>query len=103
MNRLSTTPTALAALVASLGLTACAATTPHWDARFGEATKTLMAQQTRDPQATDLNEDRLVDGIEGRSARETMDRYYKSFSEPPRPYSVLTIGVGTAGQGAGGR
>ena len=93
----------LPSLLAALGVTGCVATTPHWDAHFGEAATILAVEQTRDAGATAANADRPVDGIEGRSARETMDRYYKSFSEPPKPYSVFTIGVGTAAPGGGAR
>ncbi len=101
MPRLPEPIARFAPLAACLGLAGCVATTPHWDAHFGEAVTTTAYQQRRDPNASVANADRPVDGLEGRTARETMDRYYRSFSEPPQPYSVFTIGVGTGSPGGG--
>lgn len=66
-------------------------TTPRWDARFGEATRTLFAQQVLHPAAA--TDARPVDGIDGQAAAATQLRYQKSFAEPPAPANVFTIGV----------
>lgn len=73
-------------------LSACAQTTPQWDAQFGDTVKISIAQQTRYSGAA-ANQD-PVDGIDGRAARATQDRYEKSFHEPQLQQSVFTIGLG---------
>lgn len=72
----------------------CGSTTPQWDSRFGDATRAAFAQQVIDPDAGRAN--RAVSGIDGASAAATQERYRKSFSEPPPPASVFTIGVSGA-------
>lgn len=81
----------LAASAACL-LSACALTTPEWDANFGNSVRTAFAQQIINPDASQ-NPD-PVSGMDGRAARETMDRYQKSFSAPKPQPNVFTIGVG---------
>jgi hypothetical protein len=82
--------------LAALGLlSACAPTTPQWDASFGNAVSTAIAQQTLNPDAYS-NPD-PVSGIDGRAAREAMDRYQKSFKQPAPQPNVFTIGVGSGG------
>lgn len=93
----------LMALCAAAPMAACVAPTPVLDARFGESVTIMQAQQTRDPDASRRNEDRPVDGMEGRAARETMDRYYKSFSERNQPGNALTINIGSGGTSSGGQ
>lgn len=88
------------ALALALALGGCVPTTPQLDAESGYATRSLLAQQVRNPEASEANAGRPVDGVDGRAARESMDRYYKSFGEPPKTYNVLTIGV-AGGQGGG--
>jgi len=82
----------LAGALAAIG--GCAASTPTFDAEFGRTAAALRAQQTRDPTASLANRDKSVDGIEGRAAREAINRYFQSFAEPPPPANVFTIGVG---------
>lgn len=83
-------------LLAGLGLlSACAPTTPQWDASFGNAVRTAIAQQTLHPDASG-NPD-PVSGIDGRAAREAIDRYQKSFRQPAPQPNVFTIGVGSGG------
>lgn len=86
--------TALVTLVL-LACTGCQAipTTPHWDARFGAATRAAFAQQVLDPDAARAHT--TVDGIDGASAAMAQQRYRKSFAEPPAP-AVFTIGVSGA-------
>lgn len=81
-------------------LAACAPITPTFDQHFGQSLPTLRAQQIANPQAGLDNQNRTVTGMDGRAAREAVDRYYKSFSEPPPPVNSFTIGVGN---GQGGR
>lgn len=82
-------------------MTACVPTTPRVDQGFGESLAMLKAQQVLDPQAPQRNENRPADGLDGRSARETMDRYYKGFANrPTQPYQ-LNINLGGAGGAAG--
>jgi hypothetical protein len=76
----------LAVIGALVGLAACAPTTPTFDHQFGKAVRTLHAQQVRDPDAPIANRDRLVDGLDGRTASEAISRYHKSSGSPdPAP------------------
>jgi hypothetical protein len=86
--------TALASLMASAGLIACAPTTPHLDTRFGDAVNTAKAQQTINPDAS-LNTDPVA-GLDGQAANAVIDRYHKSYEKPPAPVDVFTIGVGSS-------
>ncbi len=80
-------------LIASLA--GCASstlqTTPRWDARFGDATRALFAQQVLHPAAA--GNGRPVDGIDGQAAAAAQLRYQKSFADPPAPANAFTIGV----------
>lgn len=75
-----------------VGLTGCVATSPDWDARFGEAARTAAAQQVIAPDAS-RNAD-PVTGIDGKAAQGAMGEYAKSFTQPQPQPDVLTIGVG---------
>lgn len=88
---------ALAALSA-----ACAPTSPVFDREFGTSVRTLSAQQTRNPDATRANAGRPVDGMDGRAARESVERYYRSFNEPPKVSNPFVIGVSGQDGAAGG-
>ncbi len=90
----------LAGLV--LAISACAPITPSFDQHFGQSVPALRAQQVANPQAGLENQERTVTGMDGRAAREAVDRYYKSFREPPPPSNTFNIGVG-AGQQADGQ
>lgn len=84
----------LAGALAGL-LPACAATTsPQQDARFGDAVRSMRAQQSLDPAAPARNAGTLVRS-DGRSAREAMGRYVESFKAPVQPL-ILSVGTGTA-------
>lgn len=72
-------------------LAGCAMTTPVWDAAFGTSVKTATAQQTLNPDASRNGEQ--VSGMDGRSAREAVNRYQKSFVEKEPQPNVFTIGV----------
>jgi hypothetical protein len=87
----------IGAISGFLCLGACANTTPNFSQGFGNEARTLWAQQTRNPEASVKNKDKLPDGIDGKAARQTLERYQKSFGEPPRPSNVFTIGIGSGG------
>ncbi len=87
-------PQLLAGAVVFL-LSACAPTTPQWDASFGNSVRAAVAAQTLNPEAS-KNPD-PVSGMDGRAARDAIGRYQKSFKEPPPQPSVFTIGVSGGG------
>lgn len=89
----------LASLFASATLAGCATNTPVLDERFGEAVNAAKAQQTINPDAS-LNTDPVA-GVDGKAADGAVDRYHKSFVQPPAATNVFTIGVG-GGAGASG-
>jgi hypothetical protein len=72
----------------------CASTT-NFDESFGKSVTAIRISQTKSPMASLANKDKSIDGIEGRAAREAMQRYYQSFVEPPPPVNVFNIGVGS--------
>lgn len=76
-----------------LTLCACAPLTPHWDAKFGDAVRIAVAQQTLNPEASRNTEP--VNGIDGRPAAEAVKRYQKSFQDPPPPSPLFQILSGT--------
>jgi hypothetical protein len=68
-------------------LCACATSTPYLDSRFGTAVNTARALQTMNPEAS-RNRDPVA-GIDGNSAKDSIDRYHESFKAPPRTFEVL--------------
>lgn len=81
------------AVAAAMSLAGCAwSPTPYYDQHFGEAVRTAKAQQTIDPEAS-ANPDPVA-GINGRAAKESMDRYHDSFKSPPKTFNVINIGGG---------
>ena len=91
-----TNPPVVALLVVLLACTGCRAlptTTPQWDDRFGDATRTAFARQVRDPYAARHHS--TVDGIDGASAAAAQQRYQKSFAEKPAPAPTFSIGLGS--------
>lgn len=83
----------LASVLLASAVAAGCATTPGFDAHFGESTLALRAQQLRDPAAPVRNEKRPVDGIEGPAASHAVDQYYKTFTKPPPPMTIYNFGV----------
>lgn len=81
-------------------LTACAPTTPVFDRQFGEATRSLTAQQIVDTNAPVANRNRIPEGMDGRAALSTHERYQKTFTDPPPPANVFTIGIGGGSGGS---
>ncbi len=72
-------------------LSGCAPTTPHWDQRFSEAQRMMMAQQVINP---DAGTKELPPSMDGPASRESVIRYRGTFREPPAPQNVFNIGVG---------
>lgn len=81
------------ALAAAALLAGCVAQTPQLDAHFGEAVNAAKAQQILNPDAS-RNRD-PVTGIDGPAANAAIDRYHKSYENPPPPVNVFNIGVGS--------
>lgn len=79
-------------------LAGCASTTPQFDAQFSNTTRALFSHQVLDAEAPERNRDRVVEGLEGRAAREALERYYQSFEKPPPQRGVFTIGVSGEGE-----
>jgi len=76
-------------IVAGLGLLAgCVAIHPEVDQRHGQAVTAAMEAQVFNPQASR----NAVAGIDGKAAKETMDRYLESFKSPPPPITVISVG-----------
>jgi hypothetical protein len=84
-------------IVAGLGLLAgCVAIHPEVDQRYGQAVTAAKDAQTFNPQAS--SNPKPVSGIDGRAAKETMDRYVDSFKSPPPVTNIINIGGGLGGQ-----
>lgn len=83
-------------LAVATGLGGCVATSPNWDANFGESARTLSAQQVIAPDAS-LNPS-PVTGIDGKAAQGAMGEYAKSYTQPQQSQTGgFTLGVGSSG------
>ena len=81
------TPAALALL-----LSACAATTPQADARFGQSVRATLAAQVAQPAA--VRNANPVSGVDGQAARAAQERYERSFKpETATAPTISLIGV----------
>jgi len=77
----------LALALLSCALQGCAAPTPHWEARFGAATRANLAAQVIDPAlAAGANP---AAGIDGRAARAAYESYQRSFAQPEQPAALV--------------
>lgn len=92
--------TILSALIASAAMAGCATNTPVLDEHFGEAVNAAKAQQIINPDAS-LNTDPEY-GVSGQAADAAVDRYHKSFVQPPAQTNIFNIGIGASGGGGGG-
>ena len=82
----------LAALSLSTVLAAgCAENRYREEPGFGDSVRAATARQIINPDAS-RNAAR-PDELDGAAAKATMDRYQKSFENPPPPANVFTIGV----------
>jgi hypothetical protein len=75
-------------------LAGCATTTPHYDARFGDAVRQARSAMTIHPGAPARPDP--VAGIDGQAAREAIARYQDSFKAPPPVVNVINIGGAAA-------
>jgi hypothetical protein len=83
--------TVLTALVAG-----CASSpTPDYDLRFGDAVREARARQTLNPDAAAAP---VTYGLDGKSARDAMVLYGKTFQSPPPVVNVINIGGSISGQ-----
>jgi hypothetical protein len=62
-------------------------TTPYLDSRFGDAVNTAKAQQIINPDAS-KNADPVA-GLDGTPARDSIERYEKTFKEPPPTFEII--------------
>lgn len=76
----------------ALLLSGCA-TSPRWDAQFGDSVRATLAQQVANPAAAD--NPNPVSGIDGRAARGAQERYERSFKEAQQDASAATSMLGT--------
>ena len=92
-------------LAATVLLAGCSTTTtPHYDARFGEAVRSARTQMTINPDAglaVGLGADGAT-GMDGRATRHAMERYEQSYKTPPQAINVINIGGSLGGGGGGG-
>ena len=84
--------------IVSVGLVAllaagCAENRYREEEGFGDAVRAAKARQIINPDAS--RNTARPDGMDGHTAKATIDRYEKSFETPPPPVNVFTIGVGT--------
>ncbi len=82
-------------MLMAAGLSGCVSQSPKLDDNFGNAVNAAKAQQIINPDAG------LAavppDGIGGQPANSSIDRYNRSFQNPPVNTNVFTIGVGSGG------
>lgn len=89
-------------LILLFGLLAgCTTATPNYDAKFGDAVRNALVQQTINPDAGKKPDP--VAGMDGKAARETMLLYQGTFREPPPVVNVINIGGGVGTSGASGK
>ena len=81
----------IAGITAAASLMAgCVAVHPEVDRRAGEAVMSAQGAQTLNPRP--VRDPDAVSGIDGRAAKESMDRYVESFRAPPPNINVINIG-----------
>lgn len=91
----------LSSLILSAFMSGCSTTsTPVLDEHFGEAVRAARAQQTINPDAS-MNTDPAA-GVSGQAADAAVDRYHKSFVQPPVNPNVFNIGIGSSGSSGSG-
>jgi len=78
---------ALALVLASCCLQGCLSPTPHWDARFGDATRANLAAQVIDPAPANVTNPAA--GIDGRAARAAYETYQRSYANPTQPAALV--------------
>ena len=78
-------------------LTACVEPAPRYEAEFGNATRATLKAQIINPDAG--NNPDPVAGLDGRAARDAINKYQNSFAEPKPTENVFNIGVGSSSSG----
>jgi hypothetical protein len=84
-------------LAALCFIAGCVSIHPELDQRSGDAMSAAKNAQTLNPQVR--RDPNAVSGIDGRPAKEAMDRYVDSFKSPPATTNVINIGGSLNGQG----
>ena len=88
----------LAGLASLVGLAGCASDSPRLDAQWGLSTRQAHTLQTAYPDATATRRDPIsTDAVATGLA---IQRYQRSFENPPPPVHVLQLGVGGMGSGS---
>ena len=67
------------------------------NAEFGSSVRDAVARQTINPAGVDR--DGVSPGMDGSSAKATVDRYVKSSEQPPTSGDVFKVGVGSSASG----
>jgi outer membrane biogenesis lipoprotein LolB len=76
-------------------LAGCVATTPHYDAHFGESVLKLQAQQTANPTASlTAHPD---NGLDAKTAKSAIVNYNNNGRAPASTTGALTTSSGTGG------
>ena len=84
------------AMILGFGVMAgCASLSPNVDQHYGEAVTSARVAQAFSQQPAHSPEQ--LTGMDGRAAKETMDRYLDSFRAPPPTTTVINIGGGLGG------
>jgi hypothetical protein len=96
---ISTYKLILTSLYSLAFLAGCASTTPYLDEHFGDSVNAAKAQQTLNPEASLDTEP--VNGVDGQAANAAVDRYHRSFVQPPVTPNIFNIGVGSGGSNSG--
>jgi hypothetical protein len=66
---------------------------PRVDCTFGDAVNVAVARQVMDKEAAIKNANKDAAGMDGVAAKESLDRYLKSFRTPDPAPNVFSIGV----------
>jgi type IV pilus biogenesis protein CpaD/CtpE len=69
------------------------------EADFGSAVREAIARQTVNPAG--VGHDGVTPGMDGASAKATVDRYIRSVEQPPALGDAYRIGVGDSTKGSG--
>ena len=83
------------AVIVALALTGCVSLHPDIDWSYGEAVTATNRAQRLNPLGVRAPES--APGMDGRAAKEAMDRYVDSFKAPPPTMNVINIGGSLAG------
>jgi len=98
--KLKLTPLKLVlSILIAAGLVGCVNPAPVVDDNFGNAVNAAKAQQIINPDAS-LNTDPVA-GVDGQAADAAMNRYHRSFVQPPITPNVFNIGVSSGGSTSG--